>query len=81
MGSVIYGQAEAYSVQTLARHQMIAKLLADMAQDMTICRLEGWDVRELPRRTRNAGPVPPEWGIEGAKTWKGARSAGAGVIA
>ena len=64
MGSVIYGQAEAYSVQTLARHQMIAKLLADMAQDMTICRLEGWDVWEFPRMVRDAVPVPPERGIE-----------------
>lgn len=62
MGSVKYGHSEAYAVQTLARHQMIAKLLADMAQDMTICRLEGWDVWEFPRMVREAVPVPPHGG-------------------
>lgn len=39
-------------IQTLARHEMTARLLADIAADMTVCRLEGWDVFEYPRMVR-----------------------------
>ena len=39
-------------IQTLARHEMTARLLADIATDMTVCRLEGWDVFEYPRMVR-----------------------------
>ena len=51
-----YGPKEAYAVQTLARHQAIARLLADIATDMRICRIEGWDVEEYPRMIRDALP-------------------------
>ncbi len=49
-----YGPKEAYAVQTLARHQAIARLLADIAADMQICRIEGWDVWEYPRMIQDA---------------------------
>ena len=57
-----YGPGEARAVQMLARHQMIARLLADVAQDMTICKLEGWEVWEYPRMLLEAIPVPPSEG-------------------
>ena len=41
-------------MQTLARHQAIARLLADIAADMQICRIEGWDVWEYPRMIQDA---------------------------
>ena len=49
-----YGPKEACAVQTLARHQAIARLLADIAADMQICRIEGWDVWEYPRMIQDA---------------------------
>ena len=55
-----YGAKEAYAVQTLARHQAIARLLADIAADMQICRIEGWDVEEYPRMIRDALPSENE---------------------
>ena len=55
-----YGPKDAYSVQTLARHQAIARLLADIATDMQICRIEGWDVWEYPRMIRDALPSENE---------------------
>lgn len=33
----------------LCRHETIMKLLADIAKDMTICKLCGWDATEYPR--------------------------------
>ena len=60
--AVAYTPREAYAVQTLARHQLVEKVLADIAMDMTICRLEGWDVWELPRMLLSAVPAPPEKG-------------------
>ena len=57
-----YGPGEARAVQMLARHQMIARLLADVAQDMTICKMGGWDVWEYPRMLLEAIPVPPAEG-------------------
>ena len=51
-----YEPEDAYSVQMLARHQAIARLLADIAADMRICRIEGWDVWEYPRMIRDAIP-------------------------
>ena len=44
----------------LARHQAIARLLADIAADMQICRIEGWDVWEYPRMIRDALPSENE---------------------
>ena len=57
-----YGPGDARAVHMLARHQMIARLLADVAQDMTICELEGWDVWEYTRMLLEAIPVPPTEG-------------------
>ena len=34
------------ALQDLARHQMIHRLLADIALDMKICEVEGWDKLE-----------------------------------
>lgn len=36
----------AKAVQDLARHQMIYRLLSDIAMDMKICEVEGWDKLE-----------------------------------
>ena len=36
----------AIALNTLARHQMKRRLLADIAADMTVCKLEGFDIRE-----------------------------------
>lgn len=44
---------ERRALQQLARQQMIAKLLTDIAIDMTVCRLEGWDPHEFPRMILN----------------------------
>ena len=38
---------------SLARHQLITKILADIAADATICKMEGWDPQELPRMIRS----------------------------
>lgn len=62
MRPVTYTPREAYAMQTLARHQLIVKVLSDMAMDMTICKLEGWDVWELPRMLLAAVPGPPDGG-------------------
>ena len=51
-----YGPNESYAVQMLARHETILKLLADVAADMQVCALEGWDVWEYPRMIRDAIP-------------------------
>ena len=40
----------AYALQQLARHQLICKMLADIATDMQICELEGWDIMEYPKQ-------------------------------
>lgn len=54
MSGYAYGPECVYAMQTLARHQMIRRLLADMLADMQVCRLEGWDVREFPRMVGDA---------------------------
>lgn len=33
-------------LQDGARHQMIARLLADISMDLQVCELEGWDKTE-----------------------------------
>lgn len=43
-------ERDRYQIQMLAREQMVCKLLADVAQDMTVCQMEGWDVYEYPAR-------------------------------
>ena len=62
MSGWTYGPSEAYAVQVLARHQMVERVLADVAQDMQICRIEGWDVWEYPRMLLEAIPTPPAEG-------------------
>ena len=62
MSGWTYGPSEAYAVQVLARHQMVERVLADVAQDMQICRIEGWDVWEYPRMLLEAIPTPPTEG-------------------
>ena len=37
---------EAKPLNELARHQMIARLLADIAVDLQVCEIEGWDKGE-----------------------------------
>ncbi len=37
------------NLQSLARHQFIAHMLSDIATDMMICKMEGWDPYEFPR--------------------------------
>lgn len=41
------------AVQELCRHEMLARLYADIVADMTVCRLEGWDPLEFPRMIRD----------------------------
>lgn len=38
---------------SLSRHLLITKILAAIAADATICKLEGWDPLELPRMIRS----------------------------
>lgn len=41
------------ALQELARHQLIKKMLADIATDMQVCKLEGWDISEYPLMLKN----------------------------
>ena len=38
----------ARALQELARQEFVAKMLCEIAQDMAVCRLEGWDVFGFP---------------------------------
>ena len=42
-------EEERRALQELARHQMIRRLLSDIATDMNVCKLEHWDIYEFPR--------------------------------
>lgn len=33
-------------LNSLAKHKMIVRLLADIALDLQVCEIEGWDKRE-----------------------------------
>lgn len=35
------------ALQNLARHQMKRRLLADIAVDLQVCKLEGWNYKEF----------------------------------
>lgn len=37
-------------LQVLSRHEMIARIYQDILFDMTICKIEGWNVLEYPKR-------------------------------
>lgn len=39
----------AKALQRYCRESMKLRLLADIVQDMTVCRLEGWDIFEFVR--------------------------------
>lgn len=39
-------QSVSKPLNDLARHQMIVRLLADIAVDLQVCELEGWDKGE-----------------------------------
>ena len=41
------------ALNDLARHQMIAKLYADIIRDMQVCEIEGWDRMEYINMLRN----------------------------
>ena len=43
---------ERYVLQQVCRHQTIVKLLADIAADITVCELEGWDKMEYIKQLR-----------------------------
>lgn len=53
---VVLEEGGAYALQTLARHQMIERLLADVRMDMEVCLIEGWDVMEFPRMIAESVP-------------------------
>lgn len=36
------------ALQELARQEFAAKMLCEIAQDMAVCKLEGWDVFGFP---------------------------------
>lgn len=40
------GQSVSKPLNDLARHQTIVRLLADIAVDLQVCELEGWDKGE-----------------------------------
>ena len=44
--TVITGTGAPRALNQLAREQLKLKILADIATDMTVCELEGWDVYE-----------------------------------
>lgn len=46
-------QEERKAFNNLAREQLIFKLLADIRFDMEVCRIEGWNYKELPMRIKN----------------------------
>lgn len=50
---ITYTSSEAKTMNELARHQMIYKLLVDIRLDLTICEIEGWDKKEYIRMLRN----------------------------
>lgn len=40
---------ERYALQRAAREQMKHRILADIAADLTVCKMEGWDHTEYAR--------------------------------
>lgn len=38
----------AYRLQMMARHRQIENLLKDILVDMTVCKIEGFDIKEYP---------------------------------
>lgn len=50
MTIVIEDEETEYTFQQVAREQFILKMLQEIAFDMEVCKLKGWDVMEYPRR-------------------------------
>lgn len=44
---------ERKTLNDLARESLMLKILAEVNFDMNVCRLEGWDYRELPERIKS----------------------------
>lgn len=59
----ILEEGAAYHLQMLARHQLIHRMLADIAVDMRICRLEGWDIWEYPEMLMDAIPKRSDYEV------------------
>lgn len=51
-GVIIPDKETAKTLNELARHQQIVRLLADIRADMMICELEGWDKMEYVNQLR-----------------------------
>lgn len=41
-----YNKETAQALQRLCREQLKHRLMADILQDITVCRIEGWDYKE-----------------------------------
>lgn len=50
---LIGGCETSEALNTLARHQMICRLLKDIRFDMEVCRIEGWDETEYIRMLKS----------------------------
>lgn len=50
--TIIFGKDESKTINDIARHQMIAKLLTDIRVDLCICEIEGWDKKEYIRQLK-----------------------------
>lgn len=44
---------ERKTLNDLARESLMLKILAEVNFDMNVCRLEGWNYRELPERIKS----------------------------
>ena len=45
-------EANRKKLQEICRHNFVKKMFAELLTDMTICKMEGWDVLEFPRMLR-----------------------------
>lgn len=45
-------EANRKTLQEICRHNFVKKMFAELLADMTICKMEGWDVMEFPRMLR-----------------------------
>ena len=45
-------EEERRTLNDLAREALILRILAEVSFDINVCKLEGWDYKELPRRIK-----------------------------
>ena len=45
-------EEERRTLNDLARESLILRILAEISFDMNVCKLEGWDHTELPRKIK-----------------------------